>query len=227
MSDIDEKLDQCRIGVEDIKEMRAVQDVPKLLTRFTGYVNNVSALRQYVQNELRAPLRSKTPNDAQRWLNALETDQDIAGVMGLRHIDQHKTLVRVHRRAAKFAISEYIPTSDNPPVVRVVRVGEPDPGPMPAPRIESRVNRPTEVTAEFEYFCDPTRLPDFMKAHNAMNFGRIAGNTILLAKGTDLPHKLIVQKYVAQTNLIVLAKRAYASFEARITDGKLRGILQS
>ena len=49
-----------------------------------------------------------------------------------------------------------------------------------------------------------------MKAHNAMNFGRIAGKTILLAKGNDLPHKPIVQKCVAQTDLIMLAKRAYA-----------------
>ena len=49
----------------------------------------------------------------------------------------------------------------------------------------------------------------------------------MLAKGNNLPHKPIVQKYVAQTDLIMLPKRAYASLEARITDGKLRGILQS
>jgi hypothetical protein len=227
MSAIDTKLDHCRISLDDVRDAATVQDIPKFLARFTGYASHVSAVRQYLQNELHN-LRSATVHPEQQWLQGVEDDINFAAVMGLRHVDQHEVTVTVERQHVDVQISDAVLTFDGGLTaihrdasgqVKRAHNAPPDQPTAPPPRAPD--------TMTFRYFCEASTLPKFMTAQNAFKkgFGRIPGTRPVLKKGDDLPLKAVVIAYLKTTDLVTVAERAYAKLMSSIGYAKAQGFV--
>ena len=226
MSDIDDKLNHCLIALDDLRDLRLTDDIPKFFARFTGYANHVSAVRQYIQGAL-ANLHSTTPHPEQHWMEALETNLDFGAVIALRHVDQHAALVRVHKKHISVALEEaFLVMEAGLSFVVKDAFGNVKAQGTSTPAIPKANHTPSAQTIEYAYFCEPAAIPEFMVANNAFpnGIGRIPNaRSAALRKGDDLPNKLVVVAYLQSTDMLTVAERSYAVLTLAISDAHIKG----
>ena len=222
-------MDQCRILLDDLSDTAKVQDVTKFLARFTSYANQLSAVRQYLQNSLLKNLGSTVPHPEQFWMQNLESDVDFSAIMSLRHVDQHKESIRIDRQAIDLSATVFLHTrasggyvvhDENGNIKSQGAFDSADEEPLSPARQPSQEKNVT-------YFCDALAIADFMIVPKAYTrpakFGRIANQRQTLAPGTDLPMKAQVVAYVAVTDLSTIADRCHSKLALEIANAKSQG----
>jgi hypothetical protein len=217
-NEIDDKIAQCRRAVSAMATLQKKQDKDEFEYHFCAFIGAFGAARQYIQERLRPKLRSPKVEPEQQWLQALETNVDVASVIGMRNSDVHRAALRVSNQRVEMTLHEVSPSFSEVVTIEafdkagnvVARAGsvpESTPEPMAKP----------DNTMDFYYLLDPAKLPgDFMTADKGRLDGRIPGAKVALRKGDALPMKSAVRAHLGTNDLGGIAARALAALESEI-----------
>ena len=175
-----------------------------------------------MQVRLKVQIKAATLTPEQTWLEALETNSDVATVVALRNSDVHSLAIRATNQRIEVQIEEFLPPiSDS--VTFVVRDADGNikqtSSSIDEPSAET--SRPSHTSTEFFYLLDPATLPpDFMTADRDRTDGRIPGQKVPLRRGDQLPLKPTVIAHLSQVDLGDIAVRSYAELRKQISDGR-------
>jgi hypothetical protein len=199
---IDDKLAQCERAIRALVQLRSHPNKEEFEYHFCAYIGFAGAVRQYIQQKLETQLKSTTLVDEQLWLDGLESNLDVATVIGLRNSDVHSNALRVTNQNTTVALTGYL-----------IRMNPSTPSPP---------HLPTPPTTECLYLLDPALPSDFMVADRAFTYyGRIPGSKIALAKGDQLPMKGPVLSHLGMpTDLGKLAESSYAAMSGAIASAR-------
>jgi hypothetical protein len=234
MSAIDDKLRLLRRAHNEIQAARAAPDREGFEYAFCAFIGFAGAIRQYLQRDLKTPLKAQNDNDEQRWLQALEDDPDVATVLALRNVDVHDISVKSTRATVKASFGSGLTfetelKSDPEPRKTTGEVFETSEVPMtssPSPRL------PPEIRVLYD--LDAKTLPkDFMRGRQrpwpcprhgcCRRNGRLWSTHTCLKANAFLPMKAIVLAQLTNHDLGAIADRAYQKIVADIAYARNRG----
>jgi hypothetical protein len=229
-NEIDDKLVQCQRAIGALADLRTRQDKDAFEYHFCAYIGFAGAVRQYFQVRLKKQLKSTKPVDEQFWLDGLETDLNVATVIGLRNSDVHSNALRISHQDINVtiwsgyqaqthvgALKAQVTDAQTGQVKHEASMAQPEPSPL----------QPQSPPPTTEFFCqlDPNALPkDFMLADREYSgkgaYGRIPGKKANLAKHDPLPMKAKVLSHLAATDLGSIAESSYAAFSGAIANAR-------